>query len=209
MTVTPPIHVPPLLEAVRDKVTRFSRGSEDNRQQAAEHVQNPKGSQFLLRPHVMIVCLGGLFPARFAAAGEIPQVHFCLAIDGNPQGILALVRRLVFPLDVLENRIRLSNSLDRFGLLHTPQTVSQAVEDVADGFFTGQFLVFPAFLLDQRLTHGFGRDPGVPEGGLKLGILLALRFGQGPDILFQPRNFFFGFAIATRRRIIQTRDSRP
>ena len=57
------------------------------------------------------------------------------------------------------------------------------------------------------MTHGLGSHSGVWEWGLKLGILLALRFRQGPNILFQ-QGKIFGFAVAASRRIVEARHSR-
>ena len=139
---------------------------------------------------------------------KISHVQFGLGIDGNSQGILALVRGLVFPMNILEDGIRLADTFDGLGLLHTSQTISQAVENIADRVFAGQVFVVPAFLFDQRLMHALGRHPRVLKRGLKLGVLLAFRFGQRANIVFQLWQFLFGFAIATSRKIVPTRDSR-
>ena len=83
----------PLLEAIREKVTRVPRGAEDDGSQAAEHLQDTTGNQLFLGPHVMIPGLDGLAAARLPTAGQRSYVQCGLGISGNPQGIRGRPRR--------------------------------------------------------------------------------------------------------------------
>src|SRR5215831_9619100 len=74
-----------------------------------------------------------------------------ISIYGNPQGILSVVRSVILLVDIVENCLSGAYTFDRLSLLHAPQTVAQAVEDIPDGVFARQVAVFPAFLVDQSL----------------------------------------------------------
>lgn len=87
------------------------------------------------------------------------------------------------------------------------QAIALAVENHAQGVLMRQLLVGPVFLIDQGLTHRFGRQAGVLESALKLRIGLAVRFHQRENILQQLGLNLFALAPTTLRKIVDSGDS--
>src|SRR5208283_2115465 len=71
----------------------------------------------------------------------------------------------------------------RFGLLDASQPIPQPIQEPAKGPFVGKFLRRVFLVLDQSLSHGFGRHPRVRERGLELRVDLGLRINQRSQIL--------------------------
>lgn len=70
----------------------------------------------------------------------------------------------------------------RPGLEYPAQLVAQAIQDVADGL-AGRHLPGQFGNGQQRVTDRLGREPGVGERGLELGIGLSVWIDQPPDVL--------------------------
>ena len=65
------IALPPVLNAINNKITGFKQDPKDNREQPWYHIQNTQGNQFGLVPQIMVVGLHGLFATRRTAAWGI------------------------------------------------------------------------------------------------------------------------------------------
>ena len=85
--------------------------------------------------------------SRLTTARQVSHLDFVLCINRYPQRIRTFVRGLVFSSHVFENRIGFANLLHGLRFLHAPQTIAQAIQNVADGFLTRQLLTFPALLV--------------------------------------------------------------
>ena len=196
------VRLPPLFQAVREEITGPVRCRDEDAQQARGHVQDPLRYQLLLGLGVVIQGLGRLGTAGFPVPGVVPHRHFGLGVHGNPDHVRIVVGRLILLTDVVEDRIRFLDLLQRFGLLHPPQLVAETVEDLADRVHVRKFLIGPAFLVDERLPHRLGRHSRVQEGRLKLRVRLAFRFRQGPDVGLQLGELRFGLAITPSGEIL-------
>ena len=95
----------------------------------------------------MVVGLYGLFATRGTTARGITQVHFGFGVDGDAQRIFAFIRCLVDCVEMIENGIRFFDLFLWFSLLYTAQPVTQTIQNITDGFFTRQVLVFSAFVV--------------------------------------------------------------
>jgi len=96
----------------------------------------------------MVQSVGRLSPSQHTASRKIAQIQFGFRVDGNSQRIDARVGSLIFSLQIGKDGVGLTNLLERFRLLHTPQFVPETIQDFPDRIRVGQFFVGPAFLLD-------------------------------------------------------------
>ena len=154
----------------------------------------------------MVQALDRLGTARFPVAGIVPHGHFGLGVHRNPDHVRVVVGHLILLTDIVENRLRFLDLLQRFGLLHPSQLERQTIEDLADRVRVRKFLIGPAFLVDQGLPHRFGRHSRVPNGRLELRVRLASRFRQGADVGLQLGDLRLRLAISPRREIVLAGD---
>jgi len=86
----------------------------------------------------------------------IPQIHFGFGVDGDAQGILAVIRRSADRLKVAEtcpelsrrDGVRFLDLFQRLGLLCPALAVTKVIQYVADGFFA----ISPVFVRDKGVA---------------------------------------------------------
>src|SRR5512135_769830 len=125
--------LPPALQAVHHEVTRQTCRPEQDGQQTPHDLQDSKGDQRRLRLHVVVQRLHGFLAPGRTIAGELPDLHFGLRVDRDPERVLRTRRPLMDLFDRSKDRLGLLDLLEGFGLLHATQAVAQTVEEI--GFF--------------------------------------------------------------------------
>ena len=92
-------------------------------------------------------------------------------------------------------------------LADATQAIAEAVQQVRHGARCGNRLIGSVGVGDQMAVNGRGRDPGVAERGVELGVGLRVRFDQGVDLLDQLGVVVFGLVSSAGGEVVQAADA--
>ena len=87
------------------------------------------------------------------------------------------------------------------------QAIAEAVQDVRYGAGRGNRLIGSGGVGNQMLVNGRGRDPGVAERGVELGVGLRVRFDQDVDLLDQFGVVIFGLVSSAAGEVVEAADA--